>query len=623
VSGPSLFRPLSAALLIGTLIWSAVLVHMHMQAQLTPLDRIESLLLDWRFRAVGKSPSPSDLIIVAIDEATVKEVGTYPLPRLVLAQLIQALGRNQPRALALDLLLLEPGPEEGDQALAEALGQTGAIIGAVAAFYEAPHVDSAPVGLEAVPSAAEITFPIDRMRAKAGVGIVNIAIDSAGTVRYMPLLVRAPTGLTPSFAVLAAAKALAQEPEFRPGIVRIGGLTTALDVGHFMPLRFLGPHGTIQTISARDVLNGHAGDQVAGKVALVGATVTGGDFFTTPFDRNFPGVEILATAIEALISGAGLTRNAATRSVDSAAALVLPIAALLLLFRLRLAIGLGLVALFAGVWIAITIIAFQYGLWLNMTLPVAVLLPPAAVYGIGRIIFDARMTKKLAASEAGFRLFHPRALAERLAKDPQFLSEPIEQVLAILFVDLSGFTQLSETIGLHLTRGLLKRFHECVAGVVAEKGGLVVTFMGDGAMVAFGLPEERSSDGFAAVQAALSLQQAVSALLADFSTAQPIALGVRIGAHLGPAIVSRLGHDDHQQISAAGDTVNVASRLMEVAKQYETSIALSSELFDNAVRAGMKLEHDIFSKEMSVYIRGRTRMLSVRLWTGSPPSPLG
>ena len=202
------------------------------------------------------------------------------------------------------------------------------------------------------------------------------------------------------------------------------------------------------------------------------------------------------------------------------------------------------------------------------------------------------------------------------------MSQPIEQVLAILFVDLSDFTNLSETIGPQLTRGLLKRFHECVAEVVAQEGGVVVTFMGDGAMVAFGLPESRRVDGRAAVQAALSLRRAIGTVLTDFSTTHPIELRVRIGAHLGPAIVSRLGHAHHQQITATGDTVNVASRLMEVAKNHGTPIALSGELYDNAVRAGVKLEHDAFSSELSVVIRGRTQMLTVRLWTGSPPSPL-
>jgi adenylate cyclase len=609
--------------MVGALAWSTVLVQMHMRAQLTPLDRIESLLLDWRFRISGIAPSPSDLIIVAIDEATVKEVGTYPLPRFVLAELVRTLAHYKPRALALDLLFLEPGPEEGDKALAEALAQTGAVIGAVAAFYDGARVGLAPPGFEGVPTASEIAFPIDRLREAARVGIVNVATDIGGTVRHIPLLVRSATGLTPSFALQTAAKALAQEPEFRPGIVRIGGFTTALDVGHYLALRFLGPHATIKTISARDILSGRAGKEVAGKVIIVGAIVTGGDFFTTPFDRNFPGVEILATAIEALISGASLTRNAATRIVDSVAAFVLPIAALFLLFRLRLAVGLVIVALFAVVWIAITTIAFQNGLWLNMTLAMAALFPPVAVYGISRIFFDARMTKRLAASEAGFRLFHPPALAERLANEPHFLSEPIEQILAILFVDLADFTNLAETIGLQLTRGLLKRFHECVAEVVTKEGGVVVTFMGDGAMVAFGLPESRRVDGRAAIQAALALRRAIGTVLTDFSTMHTIALRVRIGAHLGPVIVSRLGHDHHQQITATGDTVNVASRLVEVAKDHGTSIALSSELFDNAERAGLKLERDAFSKELSVAIRGRNQMLSVRLWTGSAQSPFG
>jgi adenylate cyclase len=169
-------------------------------------------------------------------------------------------------------------------------------------------------------------------------------------------------------------------------------------------------------------------------------------------------------------------------------------------------------------------------------------------------------------------------------------------------------------LGLHQTRALLKQFHDCVAEAVERAAGVVLTFMGDGAMVAFGLPSPKETDAAAALSAALYLRKAVHGIVADFRSEGPVELRVRIGVHLGPVIVSRLGHAKHQQITASGDTVNVASRLMEVAKEYRTAIVVSGELFAKAVASGLTLGSDRFSPEQSICIRGRSQPLSVRLW---------
>jgi adenylate cyclase len=584
-------------------------------ATATPLDRIESLLLDWRFLITGKAAPPADPIIVAIDEATVKQVGAYPLPRSVLADLILKLSSNRARAVGLDLLLLEQGLPFGDSALAAALAKVPSVVGAVATFDGGGRVDSGPSALEGVPNAEAFVLPIDQFREVASVGIVNIATDSAGTVRHIPLLVRSTTTLLPSFALQVAAAALRAEPIFKDGRVQIGAVTTALDVGDFLPLRFFGPRGTIPTLSASKILNGEASAQVAGKIALIGATVTGGaDSFATPFEPVFPGVEVLATAVAALVSGETLIRNFTTRVIDAAAIFLLPITALVLLSLGRLATGIVLVSALAALWIGATLVAFDSGFWLSATLPIAALLPPAAIYCLGRIRIDSFYAKHLAASEAAFRLFHPPALAARLAKEPGFLSKPVEQTIAILFIDLSGFTHLSEILGLHETRAMLKQFHDCVAEAVEREAGIVLTFMGDGAMAAFGLPSPRDTDAGAALSAALYLRKAVHRIVADFRSGA-FELRVRIGVHVGPVIVSRLGHAKHQQITATGDAVNVASRLMEVAKEYHTDIVVSNELFNNALAAGFSLGgSDRFSEERSIFIRGRSQPLSVRLW---------
>lgn len=91
--------------------------------------------------------------------------------------------------------------------------------------------------------------------------------------------------------------------------------------------------------------------------------------------------------------------------------------------------------------------------------------------------------------------------------------------------------------------------------------------------------------------------------------------GVRIGAHMGPVILSRLGHDKHQQITAAGDSVNIASRLMEVGKEHTAALVASSALMEAAQQTNPNLPKADEVREVA--IRGRRQRMNVTLWRAS------
>ena len=149
---------------------------------------------------------------------------------------------------------------------------------------------------------------------------------------------------------------------------------------------------------------------------------------------------------------------------------------------------------------------------------------------------------------------------------------------------------------------------------VTAHRGIVISYMGDGVMAVFGLPKPQSDDAARALIAVESLHQSVSAWLADLPPAARDRLDFRIGLHFGPAVVSRLGSPTQQQITATGDTVNVASRLLEVAKQQHCRVVVTEDLIQavgGALRpASVNLE--LFSP-LTVSIRGRTGPLQVRI----------
>jgi adenylate cyclase len=133
-------------------------------------------------------------------------------------------------------------------------------------------------------------------------------------------------------------------------------------------------------------------------------------------------------------------------------------------------------------------------------------------------------------------------------------------------------------------------------------------------MLVFGLPAPRADDARRAIDAALSLGRALKAWIGGLDLPEGQALGMRVGVHYGGVVLSRLGADTHQHITATGDVVNVASRLLEVGKRMAAQIVFS----DDVVAAGGSSDGDMlrsFEGPQEVQIRGRTHPLAI--WLGT------
>lgn len=347
-------------------------------------------------------------------------------------------------------------------------------------------------------------------------------------------------------------------------------------------------------------------------MVVLGVTATAvGDRFSTPFDPVMPGAEVQATGIANLLDGAPLVRDAWTRRFDAAAAVFITLCAMLAVILLPLAPASVFYLLLLTTWLGVCIFFFSGGTWLNAALPFAASLPPVVGLIITRQVADRIQSRRhLQAQEALSRFQSPR-LARRIAENPSFLATPREQTAAILFVDLSGYTSLSERLGAAKTRDFLKEFHTIVVDVVSGRDGVVLDFMGDGAMLGFGIPEEDGTDPVQAIHCAFELEKEITAWLESTGRKADITT-VRVGAHIGKVVLSRLGHDSQQQIAATGDCVNVASRLLEVAKDHAASIVVSSDLLQAADPVG-GLGCDV-PRMATVVIRGRRQDMQVGLW---------
>ncbi|HKV15510.1 MAG TPA: adenylate/guanylate cyclase domain-containing protein, partial [Reyranella sp.] len=181
-----------------------------------------------------------------------------------------------------------------------------------------------------------------------------------------------------------------------------------------------------------------------------------------------------------------------------------------------------------------------------------------------------------------------------------------ERYVAILFADIRGFTSISEGRLPYDVVFLLNRYFRATGQAVQAAGGRLDKFIGDGVMAIFGLNSEPQIACRQALDAArrmaLALDDLNEALSGDLD--QPLRIG--IGLHAGPAIVGEMGFERTSSLTAIGDTVNTASRLETLTKDFAVELVVSQDLLD---RAGTDLPA---AAHHEVEIRGRHGRLAVR-----------
>ena len=607
--------------LLCTGLWAGAIWLGHSGGHLRFLDRLESALSDVRTLTRGIKAPPDVVTIVAIDDTIVKLGGAYPLPRAEIAKIVEAIARLEPKVIAIDLLLVDKGPADGDAALAEALTATPSVLAGAAVFsniVQPSAADDAP--LARLPQADRFLLPLPPLVDRAEVGIANVTTGQTGTPLSVPMLFRTHDKIELSLPLRVASAAIGEKLTIEPDRLSFGDRSIATGADYALPLSYYGPRRTIRTVSAANLLDGQVDKEAfQNRIVVLGATATGaGDFFPTPFDSLMPGVEIISTAITHLVAGDGIARG--PRVVEAITAILLPVLLVGLLAWRRNAVGLLAVSAVILGWAAANTVAFAHGISLDTATTMAAALPPVFLFGALQLWSGRRSAQLLAVQNRLLEQFQTPGLQEWLMRDPEFLLAPVRQDAAVVFIDLSGFTSLSETLDPDATRSLLKEFHALVDKEATRCGGMITSFLGDGAMILFGLPEAKADDAVRAAQCSIALSVKTERWIAALPPQIGARIGFKIGAHFGPIVASRLGGRNHQHITATGDTVNVASRLMEVAARHDVRLALSDTLRIAAEEFGARLMTGSLDGPVETQVRGRSGSIAVWLWRGEPPA---
>jgi adenylate cyclase len=192
----------------------------------------------------------------------------------------------------------------------------------------------------------------------------------------------------------------------------------------------------------------------------------------------------------------------------------------------------------------------------------------------------------------------------------------IEREVAVMFADLRAFTRMAEGRLPYDVVFVLNQYFKAMGDAIERQGGHIDKFIGDGIMALFGLergPEQACYQALAGARAMSSALDQLNRRLAD-ELRGPLKIG--IGLHVGPVILGQMGYGRATTLTAIGDTVNVASRLEALTKEFAVELVVSSRLAEAA-----SVDLGGF-EERRIEIRGRQRPLRVRLVGDARALPL-
>jgi adenylate cyclase len=206
-----------------------------------------------------------------------------------------------------------------------------------------------------------------------------------------------------------------------------------------------------------------------------------------------------------------------------------------------------------------------------------------AVWRARRLVFQQA---RLASERANLSRYFSPGRAEELARSAADLGQVRQQPVAVLFVDIGGFTRTAELLSPTEVIALVRQFHRRMAAAIFAHGGTVEKYIGDAVMATFGTPEATSDDAARAVTCARTMLASVADWNAVREAAGERLLQIAIGTHHGEVVLGDVGDERCMEFAVLGDTVNVASHLESLCRQLGTDLTVSDALIARARDAG-------------------------------------
>jgi adenylate cyclase len=601
------------------------------------IERQETMLSDLRMRLEPVVPDRR-VVIVDIDSKSLTEVGRFPWSRNLLAKLVDQLTRHyHVGAVGFDVSFPEPDNSSGYPVL-EKLAQRDlkdvpgleAKLGGLkdsldydGLFARAMQGQPVVLGFNVAPEIGKGALPkpafgaaqlnghdvlaysskgyeanIPRLQeAAAGGGFFDVDTDQDGVVRTVALVRQIGKDYYPSLALATVASFLKAE-QISPGLPEGPGAdaTHALqDLVLWTPdgVRTIpvgdaitttvqyhgrgGPAGgAFHYVSAADVLAGRVPEAVLKKVVvLVGTTAPGlVDLRVTPVNKDFPGVEVHANVIKSILDGRFKSRPDYADGIE---------AVQILLVGLVLALALPRLGPMYSVLLACTAViasgGFNYYMYSRQDIVLNVftcLLLIAVLFVMNLIWGYFAEFRKGRALVSRFGEYVAPELVAQMAENPEAYSmEGESRELTVMFVDVRGFTTISEGLSPRELREYINLYLTAMSeDIRSSHQGTLDKYIGDAVMAFWGAPVAFPDHASRAVATSLLMQASAERLNEDFQRRGWPELKIGIGLNSGLMHVGDMGSAIRRAYTVMGDAVNLGSRLEGITKVYGVGICV-------------------------------------------------
>ncbi len=603
---------------------------------------LELKAYDLKVISRGPRDISNQVVIVAIDELSLREQGRWPWPRSKLALLIDKLVEFNAAVIGIDIFFPEKDPyvpfdylrdaiknkdtskmapdelvtwleqvSDSDTRFAQSLLQSDRSVLSYYVYQDRSqadrtveelnqkHLDLLEFSQYSVVQRFDQDNPVTinpvfgvgmsipkLMDGANSAGFVTYSPEIDGVVRKVPAVVNNGDYHFPPFSlqVLQQATRLPLSIAIAPfGIDRIKlgeNEIPTTGLGELL-VNFYGPKNTFQHISATDVLkNKVSGTSLEGKIVLLGATAASAfDLRTTPFEALYPGVEVHANLIENIIQQDFLSRPQWIPLVDICVILV---SGLMLgvigLYFRALASFLLLCAGVAGYLMTDYFLFIEKGWWLNSVYPVFTQLFVYTGITLHRFVFEEKEKRFI---KGAFSQYLAPTVVEQVVKNPKLLKLGGERkVLTAFFSDVAGFSTISEALTPEQLTSLLNEYLTEMTDIIMGYEGTVDKFEGDAIIAFFGAPISFEDHARRACLASLDMQERLTQMRAVWKQQGRHELTMRIGLNTGLMVVGNMGSKSRMDYTMMGDSVNLAARLEGVNKQYGTQTMISQFTYE-------------------------------------------
>ncbi len=559
---------LNAVLLLGLF-----LIH-----QSGVLQRIDALLFDYEMREAADHQPDSRIVMVAIDDASLAELGRFPWDRAVYAPFLANLNQegNEPKAIAFDIIFGEASENpDGDMAFAEALASYSNVILPVTGIM-GDDFGTSIVKRDEYIQAQAIAKPYELFSDLVQLAHINRVVSKDGVVRQTWLHLQGPDGDTvPSLAWKAAEMAGAD-------LSRFADLTDPVQFGepvakNTMTIDYRLTTDDFLTVSFVDVLNGELpADLFKDSIVIVGFTAVGltsdggQDTGASPIEKNFKLMYAHGNIVNQLLKGTKVAYS--PEWFELGLAFILFLLFVFLPWRLK---NIYSILLFLAAFAAV--LYGQYALYQASALHANVVLALLAM--LLAYLTNVSLKSYLDSTQKSFvtrqfgRYISPDLVKQIVAQDIDIkLGGDLKQI-TILFLDIRGFTPLSEKLSPPELVDTLNTMFNMITETTLRNAGTIDKFIGDAAMILFNAPLDVAEHERMAVQTAYEIQRGMNGIREQIMEKYQCEVNVGIGIHTGNAVVGNIGSYLRVDYTAIGDNVNIAARIESQTRKGQVQVS--------------------------------------------------